>query len=80
MAIATFTCNLTLFVFLKLFPILLEIIDLYGCLAIHGSLCIVATVFVALVLKETTGQNLDNVGQDVKAKAKDDDAEKTNNI
>lgn len=70
MACVTFTCNLTLFVFLKLFPILLEIIDLYGCMAIHGFLCIVATIFVAFVLKETTGQNLDDVGLDAKMKTK----------
>lgn len=76
MATVAFTTNLTLFVFVKLFPILMEVIDLYGCMLIYGSLCVMAVIFVAIVLKDTTGQNLDDVGLDDQTKAKR--AQKTN--
>lgn len=67
-AIVIFASNLTCFVFLKLFPPLLKSIRLYGCMSICAILCIVGTIFIAIVLKETSGQCLDNVGLDKKAK------------
>lgn len=62
MAIIIIASNLTLFVFLKLFPPLLESIQLHGCMTICGTLCIVGTFFIAFVLQETSGQSLDDVG------------------
>lgn len=61
-AIIIFASNLTCFVYLKLFPPLLESIRLYGCMSICGILCVLGSIFIAIVLKETSGESLDNVG------------------
>lgn len=66
MAMICVAINLAAFVVAKLFPILLEIVDLHGCMLILGSGCIVGFFFVLFVMKETSGQSLDNVGEDEK--------------
>ncbi|XP_055295386.1 facilitated trehalose transporter Tret1-like isoform X2 [Sitodiplosis mosellana] len=66
MAIIVFATNLAAFGAVKAFPILLDSLDLYGCMVIHGVGCLVGTVFVVYVLEETTGKSLDNVGVDEK--------------
>lgn len=58
------------FGFLKVFPLLLQIIELYGCMIMFAILSFVGIVFVATVLKETTGTCLDDVGVDEKTKNK----------
>ena len=63
-ALILFSSNSILFGFLKLFPPLMDVIELYGCMLICGVLCIVGTYFVAVFLKETSGRSLDEVGQD----------------
>lgn len=68
MAIVAFFINVITFLFVKLFPILLKIIDLHGCLAIFGIGCIIGTIFVFFILEETTGKSLDDVGLDEKTK------------
>lgn len=45
-----------------MYPILIEAIDLYGCLLVFATLCLVGFVFVLIVLQETTGNSLDDVG------------------
>lgn len=52
--IITFTCT-------KLFPILLEIVDLYGCMIIFGTGSTLGAIFVVFVLEETAGKSLDDV-------------------
>lgn len=66
MVIVSFSFDTTLFVFMKFFPILLEIIDLHGCLIIFGICCLIGSSFMALVLKETSGQSLDDIAFDEK--------------
>lgn len=61
-AIIIFASNLTCFVYLKLFPPLLESIRLNGCMSICGILCVLGSIFIAIVLDETNGECLDNVG------------------
>lgn len=56
------------FVVVKLFPVLLEIVDLHGCMFILGSVCVVGFFFVLFVMKETSGQSLDDIGVDEKLK------------
>ena len=56
--------NVINFVTLKTYPILLDKIDLHGCLMIYGIGCVIGFIFVLFVLKETTGQSLDDVGID----------------
>lgn len=63
-AFILFASNFILFGFLKFFPPLMDMIELYGCMMICGMLCIVGTIFVAVFLKETSGQCLDEVGID----------------
>lgn len=52
---STFAC-------LNLFPILLGIIDLYGCMMIFAVLSVLGGIFVAC-LKETNGSSLDNADE-----------------
>lgn len=49
------------FVSLKAYPILLESLDLHGCLIIYGIGCIFGAIFVLMVLKETRGKPLDDM-------------------
>lgn len=53
--------SIAAFTSLKLFPILMEKFELYGCLIIYGSCCIVGAVFVLLFLQETNGLSIDEV-------------------
>lgn len=48
------------FIALKLFPILLEIVALHGCMTILAVGCIVGSLFIAFAMKETAGQSLDD--------------------
>lgn len=50
------------FVFAKIFPTLLEVVDLNGSLLIFSTSCLLGAIFVLCVLKETTGQSLYDVG------------------
>lgn len=68
MAIIVFATNLAAFAAVKAFPILLESLDLCGCMLILGSGCLVGTAFVVYVLEETVGKSLDNVEADDKTK------------
>lgn len=54
--------NLFQFVSLKTYPILLEAIDLHGCLMVYSFCCLIGFIFVLFVLKETSGQSLDDIG------------------
>lgn len=54
------------FVTLKLFPILLVIVDLHGCMIILGIGCIIGFLFVLIAMEETSGQSLDDVGKNKK--------------
>lgn len=60
--------SFTSFIALKLFPILLEIVALHGCMTILAIGCIVGSFFIAFAMKETAGQSLDDV--DTKEKMK----------
>lgn len=60
--------NLILFGFLKIFPFLLDSIDVHGCMAMFAILSTLGIIFVATVLKETVGRSLDDIG--VKEEAK----------
>lgn len=62
------------FTSLKLLPILMETLELYGCMMIYGSGCIVGALFVLFVLKETSGQSLIglNGGIDNRVRCSDD--------
>lgn len=45
----------------KMYPMLLDSIDLHGCLMVYGAGCIIGFLFVLFVTKETKGQPLDEV-------------------
>ena len=60
--------SFTSFIALKLFPILLEIVALHGCMIILAIGCIVGSLFIALAMKETAGQSLDDVDTNGKMK------------
>lgn len=62
MAIICFSLSLDAFVSVKVYPILLELVDLHGCFIIYGVGCIIGSIFVIFVMRETSGQSLDDVG------------------
>lgn len=74
MTIVVFASNLTLFGFVKIFPFLLDTIDVHGCMTMFAILSMLGIIFVATVLKETNGQSLDDVGCDKKMKIENDHA------
>lgn len=69
MAVVVFTSNLIIFAFVKILPFLLNTIDVHGCMIMHAILSLLGIVFIALVLKETNGKSLDNVGVEEKTKS-----------
>lgn len=54
---------LVAFFTVKLFPILMEIVDLHGSFIIFGICCIFGFLFVLFGVNETSGQSLDDVGK-----------------
>lgn len=64
--IINLTVGLSAFATVKLFPILLQIIDLHGCMLFLGVGCILSSAFVYFVLKETSGQSIDDVDTEEK--------------
>lgn len=56
------------FTSVKMFPILLEVLDLHGCMLIYGSSCAAGAIYVYVVLKETSGKSLDDIGKTEKIK------------
>lgn len=65
---------------MKLFPILLEIVDLHGCMIILGMGCVIGFLFVLIATKETAGQSLDDVGASEKLKMNQIHAARINSI
>lgn len=66
MAIICCTLSVDAFVSVKYYPILLEAIDLHGCFIVYGVGSLIGFFFVLFVLKETSGQCLDDVGMEGK--------------
>ncbi|XP_055295134.1 facilitated trehalose transporter Tret1-like [Sitodiplosis mosellana] len=62
MAIISFSISVVAFASVKFFPILVEELNLYGCLMIYGIGSLVGFVFILLFLDDTSGKSLDNVG------------------
>lgn len=63
MSLISCAISLSAFTAVKLFPILVELLDLHGCMLIYGIGCFVGAIFVVLVLKETSGKSLDDIGK-----------------
>lgn len=76
MAIICFVISLSAFASVKLYPILLETLDLHGTFMIYGTGCVVGTIFIIFVLGDTSGTSLDDVGVKVDSKHKN----KTDNV
>jgi hypothetical protein len=53
---ATVTCSA--FLASKVAPILLDVIELYGLMALFSSACFIGAVVIVLVLPETKGKDL----------------------
>lgn len=68
-------CSFSTFAFIsqKMFPILSARIDIHGVLLIYAIGCMIGFFFVLFILKETSGQSLDDVGtEDEKEKETND--------
>ena len=68
MAIVVVTVSLVAFLTIKLFPPFLEIIDLHGCMMIFGIGSLLGAIYVLLVVDETSGKCLDDVGANERQK------------
>lgn len=68
MAIICCSLSFDAFVSVKFYPILLEAIDLHGCFIVYGVGSLIGFLFVLCILEETSGQCLDDVGTDHRAK------------
>lgn len=64
MSIISFSMSAAAFISIKMFPILLNVLDLHVCMMIYGLSSIGATIFIFFFLKETSGQCIDGVGED----------------
>lgn len=64
MSIVGFLAYVILFGFLKVFPLTMDLFDLHGSLIIFAILSAVGIFFVTMVLEETSGQSLDDIGYD----------------
>lgn len=62
MAITSMTINVFAFITIKIFPILSNIIEIYGCFTIMGLFSTFGIFFVYFVMDETNGQCLDDIG------------------
>ncbi|XP_055299426.1 uncharacterized protein LOC129567002 [Sitodiplosis mosellana] len=72
LAICIFALNITSFTCTKLFPLLLDKVDVYGCMLIFAINCIVGSFFIYFVLDETRGKPMDTL------KAEQNQTENTN--
>ncbi|XP_055298963.1 uncharacterized protein LOC129566767 [Sitodiplosis mosellana] len=63
MSLISSAIGMCAFISVKLFPILLELLDLHGSMLIYGCGCSIGAIYVLLVLKETSGKSLDDVGK-----------------
>lgn len=61
MAVSIITLNGFGFISGKLFPILSELIHLHGVMLLYAIICAFGTIFIAMVIKETKGTNLDEI-------------------
>lgn len=55
--------NITAFTTLKLFPELAKMISVHGCMLVFAGSCIIGTVFVVLVVKETKGKDMNQINK-----------------
>lgn len=60
--VITFVVNIVSFVFTKFFPIVMEVVDLYGAMLIFALGSTVGTIFAFFILQETSGICLDEIG------------------
>lgn len=58
---STVSVNAFSFITAKSFPILAEIIHMYGCMMIFATFCLIGIFFVIFVMDETKGKSLDAI-------------------
>lgn len=68
--VGTVAINMCSFCTIKFFPILTEIIGLYGCMFVFAGSCFVGLFFIIFFVKETKGESLDRVKQETNSDQK----------
>lgn len=71
LTIGTSSMSLFAFILVMTFPILMEIIDLQGCMLVFATTCALGIIFVSFVVEETKGKTLDRLNGE-KAEIVDD--------
>lgn len=59
LTVGTISMCTSSFIMVALYPVLLKIIDLHGCMTIFAATCALGTAFVAVFVEETKGKTLD---------------------
>lgn len=72
MGVVVFANNIAGFISVKIFPILLEIVDIDGTLMIFGIASFWGAIFVLFVMEETSGQSLDDIEEENKTTIESD--------
>lgn len=64
LTIGMISMNISAFAIIYTFPMLIEIIQLYGCMAILGSFCTFGIFFVIICMDETKGKTIDLLNEE----------------
>lgn len=64
LTVGMISLSVFLFVTLALYPILLEIIDLHGCMLAFAATCVFGVVFVIVYVDETKGKTIDLLNEE----------------
>lgn len=64
LTVGTVSMSASCFVIVALYPILLEVIDLHGCMLIFATTCVFGIFFVAFFVDETKGRTLDLLNEE----------------
>lgn len=72
MTLISVTLSVLGFITIKTFPNLISVFGLHGCTLFYGIGCVLGAIFVVFVQKETRGQAIDDVENNVNSKNKID--------
>lgn len=64
LTVGTVAINCCSFIVVKFFPLLIQIIHLYGCMFVFAGSCFVGLLYIILFMEETKGKNLDQLKQE----------------
>lgn len=61
LTVASATINIFSFLVVKYFPLLIDVISMYGCMSIFAINCAIGAIFIISCTEETMGKNLNAI-------------------